>query len=354
MTRFLICRSFALALFSLLLAKGAEKCDPLRGQLFIDSGQYDRAIREFTCVIDREPTAVEGYRGRIEAALLLGHYSDAVRDYAGIIAYVLPVHPDAKSVMLDSYAARLAVSPNSIPALTGQSSVHWWFFEYQHATHVLNRLLDIAPNDVYGNLFRGSCRMLSGASRAQGAADVERAILLDPANPHVHFIAADAYTYGVPDPTRAFAEASLALNGGVDTPRVHAILSTVYQAFGNQPAAAAEIKIHLDQVTTQLLVTPASLAAGGSLSLPLVPGRTYEIPLAVTAGQTLNIATSSRDFYDTILVLLGPDGTPVIGSDDTIKYFAALDWVAPVSGNYRMLVSSFESVNTGELLVTRK
>jgi hypothetical protein len=85
-----------------------------------------------------------------------------------------------------------------------------------------------------------------------------------------------------------------------------------------------------------------------------VPVRTYEIPLAVTAGQTLSIATSSRDFYDTVLVLLAPDGSPVVGSDDTVKYFAALDWVSSATGTYRMQVTSFESVNTGELVVKRK
>ena len=63
--------------------------------------------------------------------------------------------------------------------------------------------------------------------------------------------------------------------------------------------------------------------------------------------------TGSRDFYDTILVLLAPDGTPVVGSDDAKFYFAGFEWVAGETGTYRLLVTSFESVNTGELVVTR-
>src|SRR5512143_1171248 len=92
--------------------RAAETCTAEEGQLLIDAGSYDRAIREFTCLIDAQPTEVEGYRGRIEAELLSGLYSDAVRDYARVTAYVLPVHPDAQSTILNGYAARLSASPD--------------------------------------------------------------------------------------------------------------------------------------------------------------------------------------------------------------------------------------------------
>jgi len=70
-----------------------------------------------------------------------------------------------------------------------------------------------------------------GTSRAEGAADLDRAIA--PESPGVRFIVADAYTYGnVPDPQRAFAEASFELAGGLNTPRVHAIFASAYLALG--------------------------------------------------------------------------------------------------------------------------
>lgn len=332
-------------------AKAAEPSAE-QGQLYIDQGRYAQAIREFTGVIDAHPTDVEGYLGRIEAELLLGRYSDAVLDYQRIIALVIPVHPDAKSVMLDGYAARLAVAPQNIPALTGASAARWWFFDYPQAIHLLNQLLTVRPNDPFGNLFRGSARLLSGATQAKGVVDIEKAIALDPQNPHVRFIVADAYTYGLPDPDRAFDEANLAMDWGLDTPRLHAILAVSYEAFGEPEAAAAEIREHIDMVT-EVLVPAAPLTAGNSLSLNLVPGRSYEIPLSANAGDTISITTGSRDFYDTIMVLLAPDGTPVISSDDANHYFAAFDYVAPAAGTYRLWVTSFESVNTGVLLVDR-
>ena len=134
---------------------------------------------------------------------------------------------------------------------------------------------------------------------------------------------ADAYTYGSPDPERAFAEASLALERGLDTPRVHAILAAAQLAFENDAAAATHIERHLELVTTELLTT-APFATGASLSLDLVPGRVYDVLLPATAGEIISVATSSHDFVDTIALLYAPDGTPLTGSDDTNAQFAAI------------------------------
>src|SRR5215475_11193385 len=116
----------------------ANACTPAQGQLLIEQGQYEDAILVFTCLIDAQPTEVEGYRGRIEAEVLLGRYSDAVRTYQRVTAFVLPVHPDARDTILAGYAARLAVAPDDLRALTGASFARWWFFDYAAAIHLLN------------------------------------------------------------------------------------------------------------------------------------------------------------------------------------------------------------------------
>jgi tetratricopeptide (TPR) repeat protein len=329
-------------------------CLAEQGQQLIEAGQYKQAIREFTCLIALDPTAVEGYRGRIEAELMLGRFSDAVLDYVQVMAYVVPVHPDAEQTILAGYDARLDVTPDAILALMGKSFAHWWFFDYPAAMHVLDHLLEVQPNDAYGHLFRGSSRLLQGTKRAAGAADLEHVIALLPQSPDVRFIVADAYTYGSqPDAQRALNEATFALEGGLDTPRIRAILGGAYLALGDAAAAAAQIKIHIDLVTTELVGT-SPLSPGSSTSLGLVPGRTYDIPIAAQAGETISITTSSPDFTDTILVLLAPDGTAVVGSDDYKGYFAGFAWVAPEGGTYRLWVTSFEGASTGQLLVMSK
>ena len=189
-------------------------------------------------------------------------------------------------------------------------------------------------------------------TRNFGVADLEQALELAPESPDVRFIVADAYTYGDPDPERALLEALLALEGGLDTPRVHAILASAHLALGDLAASALHVERHIQLVTTQLVAAPV-LPAGGSLALDVVPGRTWEIPVPAVAGETIPILTDSRDFVDTILVLLAPDGSPVLGSDDYQAYFAGFEWVAETTGTHFVRVTSFEAASTGVMSVTR-
>jgi hypothetical protein len=61
-------------------AGAQQPCTVQKGQNDIDQGQYKSAVKEFSCVIDAQPAEVEEYRGRAEAELLLGLYSDAMHD----------------------------------------------------------------------------------------------------------------------------------------------------------------------------------------------------------------------------------------------------------------------------------
>jgi hypothetical protein len=334
-------------------AAGGNSCSAEQGQEFIDGADYDRAVREFSCVILAQPTEVEGYRGRIEALLMLGEFSTAFADYALVTAFVLPEHPDAATTIVSGYAARLADNPDEITALTGLSFVHWWLFGYAAALNVLDDLLDLQPDDVYGNLFRGSSAMLKGGMHTQANADLEYALTLAPTNPHVHYIVADALLYGAGDLLRAHDEATIALEGGLDTPRVNAILASYHLTYGNLGTAAAHLARHIELVTTEYLPS-AALVPGGTLRLGFVPGRTYEIPVFAVAGETLSIQTRSNDYFDTIAVLLAPDGTPVTGGDDFMQYYAGFQWVAEETGAYLLQVAFFEAVNSGTIKVTRK
>jgi tetratricopeptide (TPR) repeat protein len=344
---------FTIAPGTLDAAPAPKGCTAAQGQVLIDQGRYDQAVREFTCVVAAQPTELEGYRGLAEAELLLGRYSDALRDLARVIAYVVPVHPDAADIIHAGYKARLDADPQNIPALTGAIFARWWSYQYPATIQLANQLLGVRPNDLFGHLFRGSSRLLHGSQVTAGVADIEYALALAPGSADVRFVVADAYTYGLFDPDRAFAEASAALGGGLDTPRVHAILATVYLAYGDQLSAAAQFARHFELVTTELL--PAGpLASGGALTVALVPGRTREMSVAAVAGETVSIRTTSADMWDTIAVMLAPDGTPVVGGDDFVKYFAGFDWVATATATYRLRVTSFESINTGAVTVTRK
>jgi hypothetical protein len=53
-------------------------------------------------------------------------------------------------------------------------------------------------------------------------------------------------------------------------------------------------------------------------------------------------------------VLIAPGGVPVTGGDDYKQYFGGFVWTAEETGTYLLRVTSFEGVDTGKLVVTRK
>jgi hypothetical protein len=146
----------------------------------------------------------------------------------------------------------------------------------------------------------------------------------------------------------------LALTNGIDTPRIHAILASAYFAFGQDESAAQELLVHVDLVTNNIVNT-APLAASMDITIDLVPGRTFSIPVSVAAGEVLSIVTTSPsgEISDSIVVLLAPNGTPIFGNDDFNGFYAGFDWTASAPGTYELLVTSFESIGTGQLVVTR-
>ena len=321
-------------------------CSPEDGQALIDQGRYKKAVAEFTCVIETQPTGVDGYRGRIEAQLLLGsvlgcaarlHACDRVR--AARAAGCGDRHPCGLRRAPGSRSPeRAGAHRRELRALV--------LFQYAQATQLLNTLLSVSPDDVYGNLFRGSSGVLGG-SAVHGVPELDRAIELAPQSPDVRFIVADAYTYGLQDPDRAFAEATLALAGGLDTPRVHAMLGSAWHAFGNQAFSAWHIARHIELVAGELVSAP-TLGAGTSLALPLVPGQVYEIPVPVIAGETVSISTGSHDYWDTILVVLGPTARPssraMTRSSITRRWTG---WLRPRTCTHAR--HALRSVNTGML-----
>jgi tetratricopeptide (TPR) repeat protein len=302
----------------------------------------------------RWSTDLELYVQRAESELLAGSFAEAFATYQrGIVALVAPALPGVARRIDAMYAERLARDGNSLAALSGASFARWVFSDYAGAIELLDVLLTIQPDDVCGTLLRGSSRVLGGGDVTAGQRDLERAIELLPSSPDVRYVVADAYTYGArPDPKRALAEASRALQGGLDTPRVHAILAATHLAFGHHAIAGAHVARHLDLVTTELLTTEP--LESGTLAVALVPGRVWVVPLPATAGATLSVATSSADVTDSIAVLLAPDGTALTGSDDDAEgSFAAVSCDAASNGTYRLRVASFEAVETGTLEVTR-
>lgn len=324
-----------------------------QGQALLDAGDYRGAIAAFSCAAKAAPEALNAYRGRIEASLLSGAYADAVGDDTAIMIHVIPTTPDAFESMIADYESRLAGAPDNITLLAGLSFAQWWVSDYAAAIDTLDHILELDPDNRYATAFRGSSRYFNEEFE-DGDADFARALELEPDNAHLQFVLADAYIYGAGDYANARIAALEANELGLHTPRLNMILATAYSAEGDEATAAQYFAEHIRSATTNM-VQGDLLAAGEIVTLEFVPGRSYTIPLEVTAGETLTVNLDSpADGVDTMLVLVAPDGSLVAATDDVVDLNAGLEGVIIAEGGtYNLLIATFEGAGTGEVIVTR-
>ena len=194
------------------------------------------------CVIDAEPTESEGYRGRIEAQLLLGRFSDAVaRLRQRVTAFVVPGPPRRRARRSSTgYPPPARDRAGRRAALTGASFARWWFFDYRRrftcstssSTSGQRRLRQPVPwvePRPQGRARRAAWRTSSVRSRSRREPrrplHRRRRLHVRPARPGACVRGGDA-------------RARL----GLDTPRVHAILATAYTAFGDLLAASGTFR----------------------------------------------------------------------------------------------------------------
>jgi hypothetical protein len=309
----------------------------------------DAAAEPGGCALNLDPLSVDVYRWQIESALLAGDYSEAVDGYMTLLAVIAPEHPDIFETLLADYERDLTTMPDDLVLLTGYAGLQWWVSDYAAAIHALDHLLEVEPDSVTALTFRGSAHFFMEDVDA-GSADFARALELDPDNPNIYFLIADAYTYAMPDTERALDAALTANALGLASPRLDAIFGAAYTALDDDAAAAAYYAQHIASATSAF-IDAAALAAGESVTLTIEPGQTYIIPLDVTAGETLDVMTGGD--LDTIIALYAPDNTVVIGSDDRDGYFAGFTAQIDAAGTYRLYVTTFAAAGTGDLIVTR-
>ena len=260
--------------------------------------------------------------------------------------------PNAFGTIYDHYAARLSVDPDSIPALTGASFARWVNFDYPQAIQVLNQLLDVAPDDLFGTLFRGSSRLLHGKTTAKGVAELEpgnRARSGQPRRPvhrcgRVHLRPARSRS------CRGRSEPRPRL-GPRHCPRPRhpcRLAQRVRRAVAGRRAHRASLRPRHDRAHQHS--APGGRRSGDARSRP---GAVVRHPdRGKCRADDLDLDVQPR-LWDSIAVLFAPDGAPVVGSDDDNVYLAEFDWEAVATGTYVLYVTSFESVSTGELVVER-
>lgn len=128
-----------------------------------------------------------------------------------------------------------------------------------------------------------------------------------------------------------------------------------YENDGLAEQAGADFWQYIQLIQTERIT--AELPSDNIVSLELSFGRVYAIPIRGEAGQLLTIGTDNvrtTDVVDSLLVLLGTDGTALVGNDDGGRELNAhiSDFVLPTTGDYTIVVSHAGGNSDGMISVS--
>lgn len=128
-----------------------------------------------------------------------------------------------------------------------------------------------------------------------------------------------------------------------------------FENMGDSAASAADYFQYAMRNRSRTLFH-AELEGDSNFQLPMRDGWVYSIPFDGKRGQELDIsvATGEPGFVDPLIILIGPDGKPLIGDDDISfsEYDSTIsDFHLPKSGQYTLVVSHAEGGSNGMINV---
>lgn len=258
-----------------------------RASAALEARNYDAAIRDYTLLIFLNPTFSQAYYGRA-----LGYFSQNALDRA-----------------LADIARALETAPNNTQYVQGifalRADIHTQQGDLDAAIADYDAIIDLSPT-ASGYASRGLLR-LSQDDYEAALSDMDQAIALSENEPVLYFY-------------RAFVRARMM----------------------DDPAAASDllrfVALNRTELTQNDPITPGEVKV-----VQLSRGRVHVIPFQASEGQTLRaIAGGERgSTTDPLMILLAPDGTPIVADDDSGGGTTALLMDIPLttSGLYALVVS---------------
>lgn len=383
----------------------------------IDAYNYEGALVAWDCAIEAAPDNAQYYLRRGLTGLTLAPEQWAFDDIDYADALDVTVADDE----IDTLAARLEANPSDLYALTGHAYLLWLNARDEEAMVDYAALLDLNPENATALLFRGSSNQYLGNTEAAapdfervlemeaGNTGVLSVIIysyldtgddvagLDYLNRYLEiapdsapFLAERAQVYSraqdfapamadmeraieiAPDVATYYGDLGwIQIRAGVYADAVDAFnsareldpslqyvvlgLGTAQTALGNVAEGAQAYADYIGMIEVE---SPDHQITNGTGTLLLEDGVVYRLPLLLNAGQSISMEAVSVDGgVDPLILLVGPDGTPLIGNDDTDilggDYDARIfDYSVPQDGAYTLVVTHSGAGSVGDVDVT--
>ncbi|HEX3146927.1 MAG TPA: tetratricopeptide repeat protein [Gemmataceae bacterium] len=202
-----------------------------QGLTYVQHGEYERAVVEFTAAIQSDPRLVSPYVSRGDALRLRGEYERAIADY--------------------SQALRL--EPQHLAALLNRGLVYRMTGRPELALTDLTEALRLDAKNVVARNGRGGAHA-DLKQYDQAVADHTQALRIDPSLAWAHQSRGDAYA-GLGEFDRAIADYTQALRLNPHFPLAHANRGDAYRLAGDLDRAAADYTeaLRLDPLNPRIL-----------------------------------------------------------------------------------------------------
>jgi len=374
------------------------------GQAALAAGEYAAAVDQFTCALQRDPTNVAAHQGRIEPALVTGQYGLAIADvnylkdnaaeafnaFQQTVVQAANVAPDSiEALMLrgflywatanddlalidfnailqrdpdngfallfrgsssqylgnvlmagDDFSDAAAVDASNPDVYSVIGSTYAQTGDYDPALQYLNRALQLDPGHARSHYFVGFV-LLERDQIEAAITSLTRAIELDATLPDPYYDRGLAYgrqqNYSA---ALADLDRALALNPSFRLALV--ARARIHDLMGSASAALDDYARYIE-LNTLRQVNADPLFPDLPVTLNMEDGILYRMLFQASAGQVLTItAESPNDLADPLLMLLDPNGMPVIANDDrAIGDFTAeiASYAIPGDGPYTVLLT---------------
>lgn len=274
-------------------------------QTALDSEDYDRAVLNLSLFILLNPTNSQGYYLRGVSYLGRGDGDAAVADLNAAIQYA------PEDVFTAAYRADL---------FTTRANIYLSLEDTDTALDDLTLAIEVDPT---------TDRYLSRAGFHARLEDLDSAL--------------------------EDVDSAIGLGDTAELPRLYLIRASVNFLREDGSAAAADYYNFVGVIGQETRQTDP-LPENQPVSLPMTQGLVYRIPITAQTGESFSaIAAPAEDSQvDPLIVLLAPDGTPLVGIDDINQTdLSALieDYALPESGEYTLIVTHSGGGAEGDLVV---
>jgi hypothetical protein len=184
----------------------------------------------------------------------------------------------------------------------------------------------------------------------------DRAAGLDPDNPQVYFGRALAYEQQG-DLEAALADYSQVIDLDPDLAGPYLGRGLVYDQLDDNVQATADYWQWLSRTQTRQ-IDHEPLQPGKELEVTMSRGQAHYLPFDAETGQVVTVIASGLPggAVDPLIVILDPEGEPLVGNDDAVIHHdfnsAITGYSLPVAGTYTLVVSHAGGGHEGTVAVT--